>query len=158
MQDSRFFSVAARTPARKRFSLGFFSRCARSFRIFFSSSLRVTLNGFAHCARNWKSHSLGVVVRSEVPAARSDCLLIDTTGELRDWYAIATVVFIGKSLTAHGGQNPVEPIVAGKPVIFGPYMENFSGLTQSLVRHTGAIQVNDAGVLAARTRAPATRW
>ena len=90
-----------------------------------------------------EKHSLGVVVRSEVPAARSDCLLIDTTGELRDWYAIATVVFMGKSLTAHGGQNPVEPIVAGKPVIFGPYMENFSGLAQSLVRHTGAIQVND---------------
>ena len=82
-------------------------------------------------------------MRSEIPVTRSDCLLIDTTGELRDWYAIATVVFVGKSLTAHGGQNPVEPIVAGKPVVFGPYMENFSGLARSLVRHSGAIQVDN---------------
>lgn len=94
-----------------------------------------------------QKQSLGVVARSEIPAASADCLLIDTTGELRDWYAIATVVFVGKSLTAHGGQNPVEPIVAGKPVIFGPYMENFSGLAQSLVRHRGAIQVNDSDSL-----------
>ncbi len=94
-----------------------------------------------------EKHSLGVVLRSEVPVPPADCLLIDTTGELRDWYAIATVVFVGKSLTAHGGQNPVEPIVAGKPVIFGPYMENFSALAQSLVRHKGALQVNDSGSL-----------
>jgi 3-deoxy-D-manno-octulosonic-acid transferase len=94
-----------------------------------------------------EKHSLGVSVRSEIPAARADCLLIDTTGELRDWYYTATVVFVGKSLTAHGGQNPVEPIVAGKPVIFGPNMENFAGLVKSLVRQRAAIQVNDADCL-----------
>ena len=49
------------------------------------------------------------VRRSEVAAApRPDCLLLDTTGELRDWYSVATIVFVGKSLTARGGQNPVE--------------------------------------------------
>ncbi len=58
----------------------------------------------------------------------ADCLLLDTTGQLQHWYSIATVVFVGKSLTAHGGQNPVEPILAGKPVVFGPYMENFAYL------------------------------
>src|SRR5262249_34738566 len=57
-----------------------------------------------------------------------DCLLINTTGELRNWYKTATVVFIGKSLTAHGGQNPVEAISALKPVILGPHMENFASL------------------------------
>src|SRR5262249_6344802 len=53
-------------------------------------------------------------------AADADCMRLDTTGELQRWYSIATVVFIGKSLTAQGGQNPVEPILAGKPVVFGP--------------------------------------
>src|SRR5262249_36444196 len=65
-------------------------------------------------------------------AADPDCMLLDTTGELQRWYSIATVVFIGKSLTAHGGQNPVEPILAGKPVVFGPHMENFATLTKTL--------------------------
>jgi 3-deoxy-D-manno-octulosonic-acid transferase len=71
-----------------------------------------------------------------------DCLLIDTTGELPDWYRVATVVFIGKSMTGHGGQNPVEAIIAGKPVIFGPYMENFANLGAQLVAADGAFCVS----------------
>src|SRR5206468_2393124 len=59
----------------------------------------------------------------------------------------ATVVFVGKSLTTHGGQNPVEPILAGKPVVFGPHMENFSMLARTLVSRKAAIQVRDADSL-----------
>jgi len=73
----------------------------------------------------------------------SDCIVLDTTGDLHRWYAIATIVFVGKSLTAHGGQNPVEAIAAGKPVLFGPHMENFATLAKSLVLKNGAIQVLD---------------
>src|SRR4029077_11876349 len=80
-------------------------------------------------------------------AAGAKCMLLDTTGELQRWYRIATVVFIGKSLTAHGGQNPVEPILAGKPVVFGPHMENFATLTKTLVSNNAAIQIQDADSL-----------
>src|SRR5215471_758614 len=75
--------------------------------------------------------------------ANADCMLLDTTGELQRWYAIATVVFIGKSLTAQGGQNPVEPILAGKPVVFGPHMENFATLAKTLVSNNAAMQIDD---------------
>jgi len=80
-------------------------------------------------------------------AADADCLLLDTTGELQRWYGMGTVVFIGKSLTAFGGQNPVEPLLAGKPVVFGPHMENFATLAKTLVSNAGAIQVGDADSL-----------
>jgi 3-deoxy-D-manno-octulosonic-acid transferase len=80
-------------------------------------------------------------------AADADCMLLDTTGELQRWYGIATVVFIGKSLTAHGGQNPVEPILSGKPVVFGPHMENFATLAKTLVSNNAAMQVNDTDSL-----------
>ena len=73
--------------------------------------------------------------------AEVDCVLLDTTGDLRRWYSIATVVFIGKSMTARGGQNPVEPIMARRPVVFGPHMENFVTLAGTLVSNEGAIQV-----------------
>jgi 3-deoxy-D-manno-octulosonic-acid transferase len=73
-----------------------------------------------------------------------DCLLLDSTGELRDWYGIATIAFVGKSLLARGGQNPAEAILAGKPVLFGPHMENFAALAESLVAQRGAIRVNSA--------------
>jgi 3-deoxy-D-manno-octulosonic-acid transferase len=93
---------------------------------------------------------LHVRLASEAVAHRelnTDCVLLDTTGDLQNWYRIATVVFMGKSLTAHGGQNPVEPILAGKPVVFGPYMENFTALAKALVSQKAAIQVDDAGSL-----------
>ncbi len=94
---------------------------------------------------------LRLVSRSDAlppPAAKPDVLLLDTTGELRDWYPLATLVFIGKSLTAHGGQNPMEAIAAGKPVIFGPHMDNFGALAARLLTVRGAIQVQDAAALA----------
>jgi 3-deoxy-D-manno-octulosonic-acid transferase len=93
---------------------------------------------------------LNVSLRSEAGAARAlppDCILLDSTGELQNWYAVATIVFVGKSLTARGGQNPVEPILAGKPVLFGPHMENFSALAQALVANEAAIQIHDANSL-----------
>ena len=80
----------------------------------------------------------------------SDALLVDTTGELRDWYTLATVVFIGKSLTATGGQNPVEPVLAGRPVIFGPHMENFAPIVARWLAGDAAVQVRDAAELRAQ--------
>jgi 3-deoxy-D-manno-octulosonic-acid transferase len=87
-----------------------------------------------------------VALRSQLPAPDPflDCLLIDSTGELRDWYGVATLAFIGKSLLARGGQNPAEAILAGKPVLFGPHMENFAVLANTLVTQRGAVQVNSA--------------
>src|ERR1700736_4347570 len=87
-----------------------------------------------------------IALRSHPPAVDPflNCLLIDTTGELHDWYGVATLVFIGKSLLARGGQNPAEAILAGKPVVFGPHMENFAVLANILVTQRGALQVNSA--------------
>jgi 3-deoxy-D-manno-octulosonic-acid transferase len=75
---------------------------------------------------------------------RPDVLLVDTTGELAGWYRCATVVFVGKSLCAKGGQNPAEPVTAGAPVIFGPHMQNFSTLVRAFLEEDGAIEVHDA--------------
>jgi 3-deoxy-D-manno-octulosonic-acid transferase len=72
------------------------------------------------------------------------CLLVNTTGELRFFYEHATVVFVGKSLTAEGGQNPIEPAALGKPVLFGPNMQNFAEAAQSFLTQDGAVQVRDA--------------
>jgi 3-deoxy-D-manno-octulosonic-acid transferase len=71
------------------------------------------------------------------------CLVIDTTGELRDWTAHADAVIIGKSFLSTGGQNPAEAILAHKPVIFGPHMENFEPLASHLVSTGASLQVAD---------------
>lgn len=83
----------------------------------------------------------------EEPSVPPDTLIVNTTGELRDWFRCAQAVFIGKSLTAKGGQNPVEAVAAGKPVVFGPNMQNFATITAQFVREHGAVQAADeAGV------------
>lgn len=90
------------------------------------------------------------VYRSEISAdtrrevGSVECLLVDTIGELKFFYEYATVVFIGKSLSAKGGQNPIEPAALGKPVVFGPNMQNFLDVTRIFLLGDGAVQVRDA--------------
>lgn len=82
------------------------------------------------------------------PVENPEILLVNTTGELRDWYLMATVVFIGKSLAAKGGQNPAEAAAAGCPILFGPHMQNFEPLARQMITAGGAIRVADAPALA----------
>jgi len=80
-------------------------------------------------------------------AGELDCLLVNTTGELRHFYTRADIVFVGKSLTAQGGQNPIEPAALGKAVVFGPHMENFPDIAPSFVKAGAALQVADEAAL-----------
>ena len=88
-------------------------------------------------------------IPAEIPA--NVCYVADTTGELRDWTALADAVIIGKSFLAKGGQNPVEAIAARKPVITGPDMTNFADLV-ALLKADDAIVCCEAGELAAEIR------
>lgn len=81
-----------------------------------------------------------------------DVALIDTMGQLPLYYALATAVFIGGSLIPHGGQNPIEPASLGKPVVFGPFMQNFGDIVQHLLREDAARQLRDGETLASALR------
>jgi 3-deoxy-D-manno-octulosonic-acid transferase len=59
---------------------------------------------------------------------------VDSTGELRSFYACADVIFVGKSLTEHGGQNIIEPAFCSKPIVVGPNMENFPQITPDFLK------------------------
>ena len=76
-----------------------------------------------------------------------DCLLVNTTGELKYFYEHATIIFVGKSLAAEGGQNPIEPGALGKAMVFGPHMQNFAEVVRDLLEQNGAVQVRDAAEL-----------
>ncbi len=96
---------------------------------------------------------LSGVLRSALPVKQDpDVLVVDSTGELRDWQALAEVVIIGKSFLAKGGQNPVEAIAAGVPVLTGPHMENFSALMTLLRAAEGVAQTDDLPGLAVQLR------
>ncbi len=99
---------------------------------------------------------LRVARRSQPQRGEADVLLVDTTGELRDWYRLATIVFVGKSLPGiaeTGGQNVGEPAALGIPVVFGPHMENFAPLVAHLHALEAAEQIPDAPALVPALRA-----
>jgi 3-deoxy-D-manno-octulosonic-acid transferase len=75
---------------------------------------------------------------------RVDVVVLDTIGELATIYQVATVVFVGGSLVATGGHNVLEPAVFGKPIIFGPHMENFQEIAAAFIAHDAGVQVADA--------------
>lgn len=81
------------------------------------------------------------------------CLVIDSTGELRDWTAHADAVIIGKSFLSTGGQNPTEAILAGKPLICGPHMENFEPLASKLIATEACLLARDSHELVTAIRA-----
>ncbi len=85
---------------------------------------------------------LHVGLRSTGNPERAPVVVLDTIGELARAYRLATVVFVGGSFITRGGQNILEPAAQGKPVLFGPHMENFHDSVQVLVGR-GGIQVKD---------------
>lgn len=88
-----------------------------------------------------------VTATTQLPERSLECLLVNTTGELKYFYETATVIYVGKSLVAEGGQNPVEPGALGKAMVFGPNMQNFAAIASNFVQNGGALQVQDAAEL-----------
>jgi 3-deoxy-D-manno-octulosonic-acid transferase len=74
-------------------------------------------------------------------AGPAEVTVLDTIGELAAAYRLATLVFVGGSFVTRGGQNLLEPAAQGKPVLFGPHMENFKDSVQVL-QGRGGLQVS----------------
>ncbi len=75
-------------------------------------------------------------------------MLLDCLGVLARAYAVCDAAFIGGSLVPCGGHNPLEPAMFKKPILFGPYMEDFAEVSDRLLARAGACQVKDANDLA----------
>ena len=76
-----------------------------------------------------------------------DILLLDTLGDLEDFYALGDVAFVGGSLIDAGGHNLLEPARFGKPVLFGPFTSNFAALALEMKQRGAGIQVAGADEL-----------
>jgi 3-deoxy-D-manno-octulosonic-acid transferase len=91
---------------------------------------------FAEVERLCRQEGLSTVRRTELPIdaePRADAVILDTIGELAEVYQIATV--------RAGGHNILEPAVFGKPIMFGPHMENFAEIAETFLANDAAVQV-----------------
>lgn len=76
-----------------------------------------------------------------------DVLLLDTIGELRSFYALCDIAFVGGSLVKVGGHNLLEPAAMKKPIIFSRYMYNFKEISEAIMAAGGGLIVKDKGEL-----------
>ncbi len=83
-------------------------------------------------------------IRERGPGPGSPVILVDTMGELARIYAAADLVFVGGSLYPHGGQNMMEPAGLGRPVLFGPHVQNFQESVDILLDAGAAVMARDA--------------
>ena len=85
--------------------------------------------------------------RSQNSGANPDAeiLLLDTIGELAAVYRFATIVFVGGTLTDHGGHSIIEPAFCSKPIVVGPSMENFRTILSEFLTNGGIRQISAGG-------------
>ena len=88
-------------------------------------------------AAGWKVSTRS---RARWPQADDAVFVVDTLGELLNFYACADVAFVGGSLQPIGGHNLLEPAAAGTPIVTGPHLHNFAEIAQRL-EAVGAVRI-----------------
>lgn len=92
-------------------------------------------------------------IRGKSPLVSPQVILLDTIGELSQTYALGDIIFVGGSLVNVGGHNILEPLVFKKPVLFGPHMQNFAEIAQTLQEAEAVIMVRSKEELWEQSRA-----
>jgi len=81
---------------------------------------------------------------SPPPAGAVDVLLVNTTGELMNFYAACDIAYVGKSLAGNeGGHNIIEPAIFGKPILHGANMQNFRAVAAIFREAQASMEVPD---------------
>ena len=97
-------------------------------------------SGFGYCRRS-RTSDQGLFAQ--------DILLLDTVGELGEFFACGDIAFVGGSLVDVGGHNILEPAQSGKAILFGPYMTNLKAVAEEFKVKGAAIEVADGDALGA---------
>ncbi len=112
---------------------------------------------FDEVAQSLRASGIGFLRRSQAATAASEpgcaVLLLDSLGELLDFYAAADVAFVGGSLVPIGGHNLLEPAALGVPILTGPDNSNSDEIARLLIARGAAEVVHDGAELGARVSA-----
>ena len=144
LQKKRLLIVAGSThPGEEQIIIAAFAQIDRTSA---PTTLLIAPRDIGRCDEIEKlatEHGLSVSRRSTPIPKQTDVLLIDTLGELVQFYSLASIAFVGGSLIDFGGHNPIEPALMEIPVLFGPYMSDFSEIQKDLLVAEGALEVRN---------------
>ena len=110
----------------------------------------IAARGFRLARRSQLTAAPDVEIDPEIDAEidpEAAVLLLDSMGELSAVYRYATVAFVGGSLVPHGGQNVLEAVQFARPVVVGPYMQNFRDIAHAFGAAGALRQVGSGGEL-----------
>jgi len=93
--------------------------------------------------QNAECNDFKSAIRNPKSAIYPSVVLLDTLGELDQYYVLADLVFVGGSLVPIGGHNVLEAAAHRKPVFFGPQMSNFKEIADQLKGSGGGIEISD---------------
>jgi 3-deoxy-D-manno-octulosonic-acid transferase len=103
--------------------------------------------------RGWRTARRSQLQGKNSRDVKLDVLVLDTIGELSCFYSLGNFAFVGGSLVALGGHNPLEAAQRGLPVVFGPHMENFKEIAAMLAEGGGGFQISTKAELYEQIRA-----
>lgn len=88
---------------------------------------------------NFKAVFISALDQEPKTEHRAPIFILDSVGQLVNYYAVSDIVFVGGSLVKKGGQNILEPAALSKPIIFGPHMFNFRDIADLFLKHKAGI-------------------
>lgn len=110
------------------------------------------LNRISEITKLFDKYHLTYQLRSQLSPAVTDIILIDTFGEVGTCFRLADVTFVGGSLVPVGGHNIYEPVVFGKPVLFGPHMDNALEVKDLVLKNQVGFKVKSSEDIASHCR------
>ena len=93
-------------------------------------------------------HAMAMTQLETQDRSSAAVVVVDRLGILRQLYAMADITFVGGSLVKAGGHNPLEPAAVAKPILFGPYTDDFDWISRTLENAGGALRVSDENHMA----------
>ncbi len=110
--------------------------------------LRPTTDVSRHAASDGSSGTNDERRTTKAQSAGLVLWILDTSGELSQWYGVADVAFVGGSLVPHGGQNLLEPAAWALPIVAGQHLTNFAAIAEEFERHQAIRVVRSENELA----------
>ena len=109
---------------------------------------RVTSRGWRRCRGGWRRTASRWRAGAKAWPPPEAVVVLDTMGELRAAYGLATAGFVGGTLVPIGGHNLLEPVAAGRAVLFGPHTESCADVAELVLQAGVGVRVTDAAEMA----------
>jgi len=160
IEDTRLWVAGATGPGEEKIILDVFKNLTAQKQF---KDLRLVIvprkpERFDEVAQLIKDAGFDFIRYSSIKNTNAKCpdktpvILGDTMGDLRKFYSLANIIFVGRSLVPMGGSDMMEAAALGKPTIFGPHAFNFRQTVDALLKDEGAVMVKDEQELLQKTQ------